>query len=429
MVHSRLRTRGLVAAGLASLTVNLCLLLTGPGSAFAVGRWTAQKVPAEITALNQISCPSAARCFAAAETNSRLAVIATTDAGKVWSTHLLPRGPSGASDTAIACASSTVCFVAGGVGGTNGRHSGDTGVAWKTANAGHSWTVLHLPVRTPALLSISCPTSATCYATGNARGPAPNYFTSPVVIVTRNGGGSWRKASPAFKASTEAFLSAISCPDTKSCWTLGETTISDGGAAAVLASTNGGENWITTPLARPFPTLDEIIYNIACPTTAVCIASGGIDGKIDVTTDRGQHWTLRHVPNVYVESLSCPSASTCWATGVPWNWENSLDLPHHRPTRYVAAEGTKAGTAWTVATLPGAPQPMPGTVSLSCQNKKACWAVTRNPVAIYALAHRPGQWSERSCARGLREASRGRLFHRTGASASHSVRGPVRQAS
>jgi hypothetical protein len=47
MVHSRLRTRGLVAAGLASLTVNLCLLLTGTGSAFAVGRWTAQKVLAE----------------------------------------------------------------------------------------------------------------------------------------------------------------------------------------------------------------------------------------------------------------------------------------------------------------------------------------------------------------------------------------------
>jgi len=226
-----------VAAGLASLTLNLCLLLTGQGSAFAADRRTSQKFPAEITGLNQISCPSASTCFAAAQTNSRLAVIATTDAGKVWSTRLLPRRPSGASDTAIACASSTVCSVAGGVGRSNGHHSGDTGLAWKTANTGHSWTVLHPLASTPALLSISCPTSATCYATGNARGPAPNYFTSPMVIVTRNGGGSWRKTGPAFKVSAEAFLSAISCPDTKSCWTLRETTIDAGGAAAVVAST------------------------------------------------------------------------------------------------------------------------------------------------------------------------------------------------
>ena len=376
----------LVGTGLATLATVACLVLAGPAPALGAARWSAQKLPRGIASLGQIACPRKSSCFATAGTTTRrLAVIATTNGGKVWTIQLLPRSATGATASVIACPTRRECFVAGGVGPQDGEMvKVNYGLIWKTTNAGHTWSTVRLPASTPELTAISCPSSSTCYAIGNFRreGPTTTLFTA-VAVVTNNGGRSWSRELPGDRSSNTLTV-ALSCPARTVCQVLALTTL---GAypAEMLSTSNSGATWHAKSLPRLFPTEDEATFSIDCASTRTCMTSGGNFGRFAVTTDGGAHWTLRSVPNVFVETLSCPNTSRCWAAGVPWSWERTLQRPPNPYTRFVVAQGNGLGTKWKVRTLPGSPVRLPGNVSMSCPGKATCWVASSHPAALYAL--------------------------------------------
>ena len=374
-----------VSARLAITAMLLCLLAAVPASARSAARWSVQTVPHGIASLGPIACPSTSTCYATARTTShRLAVIATTNGGKGWATQLLPKAAASAREAVIACFSRHKCMVAGGVGPQDGEIvMVNYGLLWRTTNSGHTWSSPRLPANTPELTSISCPTVSTCYTIGRYTQLAPvGLYVTTVMLVTRDGGASWSRKLITNRSSTLPVI--ISCPTSMLCRTL---TLSgrDGYPAETLSSSDGGATWQATSLPARFPTLDAATLSLDCATTRVCTASGGSYGRFAMTTDGGAHWTLRAVSNVFIEALSCPSTSTCWVAGVPWSWEQNLERPPAKPTRFVAARGNTTGTRWQVTTLPGPSVRLPGNVSIACPASSTCWVASSQPATLYAL--------------------------------------------
>jgi hypothetical protein len=363
----------------------LCLLLAGPAPARGASRWSTQGVPHGIATLGQIACPTTSTCFATARTTSdRLAVIATTNGGKAWTTQLLPKAAASAREVAIVCPSGHDCMVAGGVGPEDGEIiKVNYGLIWRTTNSGHTWTSLRLPANTPELTSISCPTVSTCYAIGNYRRIAPiAFYVTPVIVATKDDGASWNRKLVTNDLRTLPLN--ISCPTSTVCRILALAILSSD-PAEILSTSDSAATWQVEPLPGSFPTEDEATFSLDCASTRTCIASGGNGGRFAITTDGGTHWTLNNVKNVFVETLSCPTTSTCWAAGVPWNWEQTLQRPTNKYTRFVAARGNSTGTHWQVTTLPGPRVRLPGNVSISCPATSRCWVASSQPTALYAL--------------------------------------------
>jgi hypothetical protein len=98
----------------------------------------------------------------------------------------------------------------------------------------------------------------------------------------------------------------------------------------VEATTDGGLQWSLQALPSAFTRSDQEAADISCPTAEVCVATQDEWGQeAVVTTDGGAHWTAQALPSE-VSSLSCPSASECWAlpfnagTSAPAIWQLAL---------------------------------------------------------------------------------------------------------
>ncbi len=95
-----------------------------------------------------------------------------------------------------------------------------------------SWhtTASYTPM--PNVSSVSCApstsaSSATCVAVGNDGGHVAS------IIVTQNGGSTWSDSTPPSGVTT---LSTVSCPSTAVCYA--------GGGSGIMKSTNGGAGWV-----------------------------------------------------------------------------------------------------------------------------------------------------------------------------------------
>jgi photosystem II stability/assembly factor-like uncharacterized protein len=133
-------------AGVACPTVRMCaavgMNVTGGGSTevgvvvttTSSGRaWTQQPIPAGITDLAGVACPTADICEAGGL--GPTAVIGTTDGGAAWTAQPI----SGSMFiTAVTCPGTHRCEVVG-------ENANDRAVAFGTANGGHSWTRQTIP--------------------------------------------------------------------------------------------------------------------------------------------------------------------------------------------------------------------------------------------------------------------------------------------
>jgi photosystem II stability/assembly factor-like uncharacterized protein len=108
------------------------------------------------------------------------------------------------------------------------------------------------------------------------------------VVATHNGGRTW--TSQRLPGGVGA-LSDLSCPSTRYCWAVGQST---SGAPAVVATTDGGHTWTTQTLPSGVASLGAI----SCPSNSDCWAVGGMtqspenpEGVIVATSDGGHTWT------------------------------------------------------------------------------------------------------------------------------------------
>ena len=152
--------------------------------------WSRAKFPSRTQYLEALWCLSSSRCVAvgnagtctsgACQYSGPGVVDATTDAGVSWSSVPIPAHVTGLN--ALSCPTPSRCIALGS--------NGQEGAAIYTSNGGISWSEQASTTwRTLGYMSgIACPSTNTCVAVGDGGG------TQTPIAFTINGGASWQKA-------------------------------------------------------------------------------------------------------------------------------------------------------------------------------------------------------------------------------------------
>jgi len=207
---------------------------------------------------------------------------------------------------------------AGGVAHAASTSGGGSGVV-TTAHGPGSPTTSTVPTvsTTPlgrvqagaTLLSVSCATATGCVAVGS---------DGLVASTTHGPVAGWRFGRAGPRALD---LVGVSCPSAERCVAVGSKNIaikSDGDPEVVAVTIDGGRSWAVQDLAGRYGALSSV----SCPSATTCFAAG-FDGAslttVLVSHDGGTSWAALTLPRI--ESLtpglgpspaiSCESASQC----------------------------------------------------------------------------------------------------------------------
>ena len=332
--------------------------------AVTASSWTAETHISGVDYLDGIACPAAGTCLATGYSGlgaAATAQLAWTANGTSWSTQ--SAGPGYLNG--VACPATGTCWAAGyqALGGTG---SGDIDAL--TMSGGSSWTIGSQIALGPrvGLTGVSCANKTNCVAVGNsASGPA---------ILASTDGVTWSSETPPASSGVLYHLDAVACPGKLDCVAVGYELVKVGGSLtkmAISTSTTDGTTW------SPVTVLSGVSHfdGVTCPSTGRCLAAGtditnlatsGLTGVIDTTTNLGGSWSPTSVPATagYLSGVSCaPASSTCAAVG---------GTPSGAPTVLT----TTTGTSWTAQALPSLPN---GTYSdlnaVSCPVTTSCSAV------------------------------------------------------
>jgi len=269
-----------------------------------------------------ITCPSLSECIGVgaqnANTSESPAIWRTSNGGATWS-HVIPAGASNvqAELLAVSCPSPTFCVALGanGIGDI-----GNSSVLYVTTDGGATWTSESLPGGIDSLSGLSCTSTSTCFASGNAE-VTLNGVTeaTPAVVETTDGGMTWQLISSGI--TSPGTLSRITCTSTTDCMAVGYIAAGITGTsvnlvAISLTTTNGGLTWTENQIAGSFisnnTATSPFLLTVTCTTGLDCIAGGAsisisigspgtvatIGQVIYVTTDGGATWQVASLPTV-----------------------------------------------------------------------------------------------------------------------------------
>ena len=298
------------------------IIVTNDGGAV----WASSPVPAGVTNLSTISCPSAAVCYAGGGSG----LLKSSNGGTSWTVL-----DSSFVAQSISCFTIDECTAVGGSQIT------------KTTD-GTSWNLQTPPSQTDDLRVVSCPNAVTCVAVGTvANDPS---------IVGESNGTTWNLLNQPVLAS----LSSVSCSSGSACTAIGIATT---GGATSLSTSNGGSNWSPTSSIPHGIQLNSVV----CPAANTCIAVGTNLNSTPYavgTTNSGTTWTSQSPPpdSVDLSGISCSAATNCVAVGSTGNTGSGSTI----------ATTTTGGLSW-------APQNTTlGTSelnSVSCPSSADCFAV------------------------------------------------------
>ncbi len=132
--------------------------------------WSPATVPPGTSILEGVSCADAADCLTTSfshETTAQSTILRSTDGGATW-TDVAGTGLSDARVIDISCPASTECWASGLIvppgSGNAVPVSGRRGLLALSADQGQSWQPAQLPDGVLAIVSVSCPSTNTCYA-------------------------------------------------------------------------------------------------------------------------------------------------------------------------------------------------------------------------------------------------------------------------
>jgi hypothetical protein len=354
--------------------------------------WQLQAVPSSATAVNSVSCASAAFCEAIGPD------VADNWDGSQWSAQTLPSSLSSGNLTGVSCASPRRCEAVGEAN-VSGNIVG-VAAAWN----GSGWTAQSVPNPAQAtfadLNAVSCASARSCEAAGDDQ-----------AVVTANdrralaetwNGSSWalqHAAAPA--GATRNSLSGVSCASASFCAAVGTHT-DNAGNDANLAEIWNGKSW----LIKPTPDLTgqngesgNELNSVSCVSASFCQAVGGGPSGPTAALWNGSSWTVQTVPgqNVVTQEVSCATADFCMlADGFgavdTWNgssWSAGASVTGFSVTAIsclsasfceIVGEGPSGenaamwnGTSWAAQATPGPPSNSFSAVS--CTTASSCEAV------------------------------------------------------
>ena len=298
--------------------------------------------------LSQLSCPTVTTCYALAfryaspkgGVPESVSLYVSLDLGTTWSVLPMPTGFLPISQ--LSCPTDRVC----GVGGTQG---GQPAYA-ETIDGGHQWEVVPMAGPDP-LQDLVCRSAAVCVGVlGSGHFGTPS--TSSSIVRTDDGGASWTSTSVPISGT----VLSLSCPTDQVCVAVGYPGIFRGATASgfVLKSDDGGQSWTTGSLPQNFGFTPPPLTSISCAGAKDCMAIG-----------------VTSIPN----PMLCQAGGR---RGVPPPGFDSCDTS---PTRLISAVVTSSngGATWRSRPLP-ADIPIPQLFSLSCASATVCWAAGQESV-------------------------------------------------
>jgi hypothetical protein len=267
-----------------------------------------------------VSCaPGSSFCMAVANLNNVWTVMATADEGASWHSYTTLPAKMGTVKS-VSCPVASVCWVAG---------EGDTGapVVVESQDGGQTWTDRSLTSWTNLwmLWSIDCVSATTCWAAGSDQEPVVGYL--PLLLETTDGGADWTQSTnlpviPPTGIDGTYQLFAISCVSPLAC-VAGGGILGGNGSTTVISTTDGGETWSLS--TDPILTGLQDILGMSCangtgglPTCYAAVSANEAAGPVVISsTDGGATWggMETYDNNGWMNSISCPDAAHCWATG------------------------------------------------------------------------------------------------------------------
>jgi len=237
------------------------------------------------------------------------------------------------------------------------------------------------------LLSVSCPSTTICVATGSTS--ASSSDSSGVIVTSNDGGATWSPPTlltglPA--GTTTSLLSSVSCPTTTSCVAVGYVGFSNNGSEP-LSETGSYDSSTETWSWTPTTISGTQFFGVSCfSNTSDCVAVGNTSAGFVAwtTTDVGGSWSaptlLNPAPTLGYYSLivSCAgsaTAPTCVALWNPLKPSSATDAMAYVGT--IPSGGTGLGSlTWST----GDDFPTPGDTleGVSCPSTSSCVVVGSN---------------------------------------------------
>lgn len=269
------------------------------------GNWAREALPigAGSAELNSVACPSVSECLAAGSRTSSSRSVAEVWRGVRWRGV---RGPIGLSS--ISCASSTSCL------GLAGSHF----ERWEGSRWVSVGVIRSVPGPYSGLHSLSCPRARACLATG---GYFPRGFVQP--LVGSWNGRAWHVALAPTPSQYLTGIGSVSCALTTDCIAVGAYfTDAIGRYSRTLAEHWNGRTWsIERPTNVP-SAIQNYLNSVSCPSRSTCFAVGEAIHPTKALIERwnGTRWRLMKSATgfaapVDLTGVSCPSVTDCIAVG------------------------------------------------------------------------------------------------------------------
>jgi len=358
-------------------------------AATAAAAWTTHSTPSQAasvaSSIQDVACPSGARCLAVGFQSSLTSVqapLAETWDRRTWTVEAT-QSPAGAESSlleGVACTSSTSCVAVGHQDVAPQYFGAAVPVGKPLAEVwdGLTWSIRPVPVPTGAveseLYDVSC-TSSMCMAVGHyenrsgAGGPLAEMWD----------GTAWSLLpTPGSEFAEDSVLRGVACPSATSCVAVGyyeHEVNAIFSATATLVESWDGRTWRVRPSPTPAGSRDAELNAVACPSAGQCMAVGfqrlpsGVYAPL-VESWNGEAWRIvptgspNQSPDAELEAVSCPEPDRCLAVG----------YQQLRSGAVVLAESWD-GARWAIQPISGPPGAADSTLNgIECAAATSCLA-------------------------------------------------------
>ena len=351
---------------------------------------SAAQDPAGTNPLAGVTCVATSDCWAVGYSSDRTDQIHTFVERWDGSSWVITSSPNSGDVTqannldGVTCVSTSDCWAVGFSSSNAFPYAQTLIERWN----GASWAIVLSPptsaVQTHQLRSVTCVAASDCWAVGFVI----TYTFAPAVVVLNEqtltehwDGTSWAIVPSANTMASSAgegsLLSGVTCVAVSDCWAVGFSTTSGVGGqpTQTLIEKWDGTSWtvVPSPDSNTAQTQENSLASVTCVTASDCWAVGNADiwySSSDQTVI--EHWdgtSWATVPSAAISGsegwllgVSCVTQSDCWAVGGYLNTSNALQTLVERWD----------GTSWTMSAYTTQRAFLFG---VTCVSELDCWAV------------------------------------------------------
>jgi hypothetical protein len=324
---------------------------------------------------------------AAAAASSPLALTAGT-----WSLVTSPNVNSTGENSlfGVTCPSVSDCWTVGAY------FDGSTYQTLTEQWDGNSWAIVPSPNGNPPSFNVffgsACTSASNCWAIGYYNHDGSTWEQT---FVERWNGTSWAiNPSPSTSTTLHNYLEGVTCTSASNCWAVGYHFLGIFFVGPGLIGTPtyqtliehwNGTSWTIVPSPNTSTTQTNILSSVTCPSASNCWAVGryaaGSNGVFPTLIQTliehwdGTSWVIVPSPNTlatednYLSGVTCASAMDCWAVG--YHFVNGLVSPI-----YQTLIEHWNGTSWSIVPSPNtSPAQANVLFGTTCTSASDCWAV------------------------------------------------------